>query len=199
MSSLENNSRLFSFVYEVLHYNETHSIPTRHFNLGGTMRFPQLAICAGLILWLHADPSLAIERSDAKTAVALMQNAQAYLQKNGVEKALIEFNRLDSPFNSKSAINPHGDLYLYTLDPKGYQTVHGKNPKIRGKYMLEMRDIDGVYLIQALVKICFSSKEGKGWTKYRWPNPITKEVEPKQGYVERVPGMDLCIGTGIYQ
>ncbi|MBC3873234.1 cache domain-containing protein [Undibacterium flavidum] len=163
------------------------------------MRYSQLAVLASIAFTIHATPSIAIERSDAKMAIALMQKAQTYLQQNGVEKAIIEFNRLDSPFNSKSTINPYGDLYLFTLDSKGYQAVHGKNPKIRGKFMLEMRDIDGVYLIEALVKICFSSKEGKGWTKYRWPNPITKEVEPKQGYAERVPGMDLCIGTGIYQ
>lgn len=163
------------------------------------MQNPRITILIGLICALQTLPALAIDRSDAKTAIALMQKAQTYLQKNGVEKAIIEFNRLDSPFNSKSAINPYGDLYLYTLDSKGFQSVHGKNPKIRGKVMLEMRDIDGVYLIESMVKICFSSKEGKGWTKYRWPNPVTKEVEPKQGYVERVPGMDLCLGTGIYQ
>lgn len=143
--------------------------------------------------------SFAIERSDAQMASALVKNAQAYLQKNGLQKSLVEFNRLDSPFNAKSEINPNGDLYLYSVDSKGYQAVHGKNPKIRGKVMLEMRDIDGVYVIAALVKICFSSKEGKGWTKYRWPNPITREVEPKQGYIERVPGLDFCIGTGIYR
>lgn len=163
------------------------------------MQHPRLIISILLACALQSLSALAVERSDTKMAIALMQHAQSYLQKNGVEKAIIEFNRLDSPFNSKSAINPYGDLYLYTLDSKGYQSVHGKNPKIRGKFMLEMRDIDGVYLIAAMVKICFSSKEGKGWTKYRWPNPVTKEVEPKQGYVERVPGMDLCIGTGIYQ
>ncbi|WP_395009648.1 cache domain-containing protein [Undibacterium sp.] len=163
------------------------------------MRYPRLTMSIVLACALQALPVFAIERSDAKMATGLMQKAQAYLQKNGAEKAIIEFNRLDSPFNSKSTINPYGDLYLYTLDSKGFQSVHGKNPKIRGKVMLEMRDIDGVYLIEAMVKICFSSKEGKGWTKYRWPNPVTKEVEPKQGYVERVPGMDLCLGTGIYQ
>ena len=163
------------------------------------MRNLWLTNLIGLICALQTMPVLAIERSDAKTAIALMQKAQTYLQKNGVEKAIIEFNRLDSPFNSKSTINPYGDLYLYTLDSKGFQSANGKSPKIRGKVMLDMRDIDGVHLIEAMVKICFSSKEGKGWTKYRWPNPVTKEVEPKQGYVERVPGMDLCLGTGIYQ
>lgn len=147
--------------------------------------------------WSLCFPSLAIERSDAKDALLLIQKAQEYIQQHGVNAAIVEFNRLDSPFNVKSSINPKGDLYLYTLDPKGYQSVHGKNPKIRGKVMIEMRDIDGIPLIANMVKICFQSKDGKGWTKYRWPNPITKEVEPKQGYVERVPGLDLCIGTGI--
>ncbi|MBY0574879.1 MAG: cache domain-containing protein [Undibacterium sp.] len=143
--------------------------------------------------------SYAIERSDAQEAIALIQKAQAYLKINGVQKAVIEFNRLDSPFNSKSEINPKGDLYLFTLDSKGYQSVHGKNPKIRGKVMLEMRDVNGIYLIADMVKICFASKEARGWTKYSWPNPITKTVEAKKAYVEKVPELDLCIGTGIYK
>ena len=126
------------------------------------MRNLWLTNLIGLICALQTMPVLAIERSDAKTAIALMQKAQTYLQKNGVEKAIIEFNRLDSPFNSKSTINPYGDLYLYTLDSKGFQSAHGKNPKIRGKVMLEMRDIDGVHLIEAMAKLCFSSKESKG-------------------------------------
>jgi len=163
------------------------------------MRYLTIGMLFVITICTNIASSYAIERSDARTATALITKAQTYLQKNGLEKSIVEFNRLDSPFNVKSEINPNGDLYLYSLDSKGYQAVHGKNPKIRNKIMLEMRDIDGVYLIAAMVKICFSSKERKGWTKYRWPNPVTKEVEPKQGYVERVPGLDLCIGTGIYR
>ena len=163
------------------------------------MRYPQLCSLALLITLFQPFSASAVDRSGAKMATQLITKAQSYIQQHGTDKAIIEFNRLDSPFNSKSGINPYGDLYLYTLDRKGFQSVHGKNPKIRGKIMLEMRDIDGLYLIRDMVKICFESKDGRGWTKYRWPNPVTKEVEPKQGYVERVPGMDLCLGTGIYQ
>jgi alpha-mannosidase len=152
-----------------------------------------------IIASLLITEAIAVERSNEAEAIALIAKAQEYLKKNGVEKAYIEFNRLDSPFNSKSEINPKGDLYLFSLDSKGYQTVHGKNPKIRGKIMLEMRDDDGVPLIANMVDICFKSKQQKGWTKYRWPNPITKEVEAKRGYVEHVEGMDLCLGTGIYK
>jgi cytochrome c len=163
------------------------------------MRFFPASILVFCAILGYSTVSRALDRSGAPEAIALLAKAQDYIKKNGVEKSIIEFNRLDSPFNVKSEINPKGDLYLYTLDSKGYQSVHGKNPKIRGKVMLEMRDSDGIYLIAEMVKICFDQKKQKGWVKYRWPNPLSNEVEPKQGYVERVPGIDLCIGTGIYK
>ena len=131
-------------------------------------------------------------------AVQLLKLAQQYIQTYGVEAAVVEFNRLDSPFNVKSAINPYGDMYLYTLDPTGFQRVHGKNPKIRNKVMIEMRDSDGVYLIRQLVEACFASKDGRGWVEYRWPHPVHKSVQKKRGYVEKIADLELCIGTGIY-
>ena len=140
------------------------------------------------------------ERSTADEALALIKVAQAYVKTNGLEKSIAEFNKLDSPFNAKSDINKKGDLYLFSVDSKGFQAVHGKNPKIVGKVTLDMKDADGVMLIQELVKTCFSSKDGKGWTSYKWPNPLTKAIEPKQAYVEKVPNVpEFCIGTGIYK
>lgn len=152
-----------------------------------------LLACTGAGAWAQG-------RSTEADALKLLAQAQAYVASHGLDKAVLEFNRLDSPFNSKSAINPYGDLYLYSVAPDGYQAVHGKNPKIRGKVMLDMRDADGKYLIREFVQLCFHNKEGKGWVAYKWPHPITKTVEPKLGYVERVPSLpDLCLGTGIYK
>ncbi|MFZ6779456.1 cache domain-containing protein [Undibacterium sp. Ji83W] len=155
--------------------------------------------CYALVLGLLVSvplQAIAVERSTEAEALALIQKAQEYIKTYGAEKAVIEFNRLESPFNSVSEINKKGDLYLYTLDQKGYQSVHGKNPKIVGKVMLDMRDQDGVFLIREMVEKCFS--KGKGWVNYRWPNPVTKDLEKKRGYVERVPGQDFCLGTGVY-
>lgn len=155
-----------------------------------------LAYALGFIVAASPLYVSATERSTEAEALALIQKAQEYIKKNGVEKSIVEFNKLDSPFNTTSDINKKGDLYLYTVDQKGYQAVHGKNPKIVGKTMLDMRDQDGVYLIKELVDKCFAN--GKAWVAYRWPNPITKDLEKKKGYVERVPGQDFCLGTGIY-
>lgn len=136
------------------------------------------------------------DRSTKEQAIALVKKAIVYYEKYGKEKSVTEFNRLDSPFNVKSEINPNGDMYmlLYTMD--GVQPVHGKNPKIQGRNVLEMRDADGVYLIKELLKAC-QSKDGNGWVSYKWPHPISKQIEGKQTYVERAG--DICIGTGIYR
>lgn len=140
---------------------------------------------------------MAQEKSSESEALALLKSAQDYIKTNGVDKAFEEFNRLDSPFNVKSDINPKGDLYLYTLDFNGYQVVHGKNPKIRGKVMIDMRDVDGVFLIRDMRDVCKS--KGFGKVEYRWPNPVSKNVEPKIGIIQLIPGTQICLGTGIYK
>lgn len=160
--------------------------------------FIRCLVCGLIVAGASAAACGATERSGEIHALALIQKAQTYIKTNGLENSYAEFNRLDSPFNIKSDINPYGDLYLYTLDFNGYQSVHGKNPKIRGKVMIEMRDSEGVPLIKEMVEKC-KGREGKGWVSYKWPHPISKEVEPKRGYVERIPNTTVCVGTGIYK
>lgn len=139
----------------------------------------------------------ATANSSEAQALALIKRAQEYIKVHGLQASYAEFNRLDSPFNSKSDINPNGDLYLYTLDFDGYQVVHGKNPKIRGKVMIEMRDSEGTPLIAIMAAKCKSP--GRGWVPYKWPHPVTKEVEAKVGYIERIKGTKICLGTGVYK
>ena len=141
----------------------------------------------------------ASERSTAADAVEYIKKAQTFVKVNGMEKAIVEFNNSDGAFNTKSDINKIGDLYIYSVDPNGFQAVHGKNPRIRGTNKMDLRDQDGVYMMREFVKLCFSSTAGKGWVDYRWPNPVSKVMEAKAGYVERVPGTELCLGTGIYK
>ena len=74
----------------------------------------------------------------------------------------MESNNRESQFNYKNDINKAGALYLFTTDYTGFQTMHGKNPKILGKIMIDMRAYEGVYLVAGLIEKC-KSAEGKGW------------------------------------
>lgn len=165
---------------------------------GSAIRPAVLALLAALSSAAPAQPAPAPERSTAEEAVALMAKAQAYVRAHGLDQAAAEFNRPASPFNSKSEINRHGDLYLYSVDRQGFQLIHGINARIRGTHKYDMRDPNGVYVIRELVRLCFATPEGRGWVEYQWPHPITRQMQTKRGYVERVPGSELCLGTGIY-
>jgi signal transduction histidine kinase len=154
-----------------------------------------------LVFWVFTlVPGLASaqELSKEADAIAFVQRAQTYLKEHGLEKAALEFNNLDSAFNTKSPINPHGDLYVIAMNSQGFQSIHGKNPKLRGKPLLDMRDPDGGYPVREMVRVCLAPA-GRGWASYKWFNPVTKETEPKHSYVEKVPGLDLCLATGIYR
>jgi cytochrome c len=41
--------------------------------------------------------------------------------------------------------------------------------------------------------------KGSGWVNYSWTNPVTKKVQPKTAWVQRIEGSDWFIGCGVYK
>jgi cytochrome c len=161
------------------------------------MKFAIKSFILGTLVLGIAGTALSQEaKSSQAEAIALIKKAQEYVKTHGIEKAIAEFNNLESPFNVKSDINKHGDLYLFAIDFNGLQVVQGKNPKMRGKVTLDMRDAEGVYMNKALIDKC-KSAEAKGWVDYKWPHPVTKNLAVKTSYTERIVGTDICIGTSL--
>lgn len=147
------------------------------------------AIGLGIAL-LPLQPALAADKGSAEEAVAMTKAAVAYLKENGREKAFAEFsNPANTTFHNR-------DLYVYVYDFQGVALAHGINPKMIGKNLLEMRDGEGKYIIKGFIEVA-GSPAGKGWVDYKWPNPVTKSVDHKAGYVEKVG--DLIVGSGIYK
>lgn len=131
--------------------------------------------------------SVAAEHGTAEEATAMVKKAVTFYKKNGKEKSLAEFNNPTGQFRA-------GDLYIFVYDGVGNNLAHN-NPKMVGKNLVEMRDVDGKYLIKELIALG-NSKAGSGWVEYKWPNPVTKAVEAKKTYVEKAD--DLYIMCGVY-
>lgn len=143
---------------------------------------------AMLALLIHAGATAA-ERGSADEAVAMVKKAIAYMKENGKEKAFSEFgNSANTTFHDR-------DLYIFVYDLNGNSVAHGNNPKMVGKNLLEMKDHDGKFIIKGFIDV--ANAKGKGWVDYKWPNPVTKAVEQKSGYVEKVD--NLIVGSGIYK
>lgn len=148
------------------------------------------AVLAALIaLGIHAG-ALAAGGGTAEEATALVKKAVAFVKTNGREKAFAEFNNPKGQFAS-------GSLYIFVYDLQGTSLAigNGNSAKMVGKNLLDMRDAEGTYLIKGLIAI--ANTKGQGWFDYKWPNPVTKAIEPKSSYIEKLD--DMLIGCGIYK
>jgi signal transduction histidine kinase len=144
-----------------------------------------IAISLGLL----AAPVYAADKGSANEAVAMVKKAVALIKSDGKEKAFAAFSDpANKDFHDR-------DLYIYVYDLNGVAVAHGVNPKLVGKNLLDMKDNEGKPMIQEMVKV--AREKGNGWVDFKWPNPVTKAVESKSGYVERAG--DLLVGSGIYK
>ncbi len=142
----------------------------------------------GLCCLTLSAPSSAGEKGSADEAVVLVKKAIAYIKENGREKAFSEFQNPTGAFKDR-------DLYIFVDDLKGNVLAQGANPKLVGKNTLELRDMDGKMFVRDFIELAKS--HGKGWIQYKWPNPVSKNIEEKATYVERID--DIVVGCGIYK
>ena len=133
--------------------------------------------------------ALAADKGTADEAVAMVGKAVALIKAEGREKAFAAFSDpANKTFHDR-------DLYIYVYDLNGVALAHGNNPKMVGKSLIGLKDNEGKPLIKEMVDL--AKTKGKGWVEYQWPNPTTKTVEQKAGYIEKVD--DILVGSGVYK
>ena len=125
----------------------------------------------------------------AKEAEAMVKKGVAYIKANGKDKGYAAINDRDNKdFHDR-------DLYLAVHKLDGTCVAHGTNEKMVGKNFIDMRDIDGKEYIKERVE--FAKTKSTFWTDYKFNNPVTKKIEPKTAYCERLDEYIVC--GGIYK
>jgi len=128
-------------------------------------------------------------RGTATEAKALLDKAVAFYKANGEAKAFAAFNDPKGQFVSK-------DLYIFALDMSGTVIAHGANAGLIGKNLSKTPDADGKYFMNDMVNV--AKTKNKGTVDYKWENKVTKKVEPKSSYVEKVAA-NVVLGCGYYK
>jgi cytochrome c len=151
------------------------------------MNIKTLAAAAALLA-LTVGGANAQDKATAAEAEAMVKKAVAFLKQNGPEKAYSTFNDRKGPFTDR-------DLYIvvYTLDGKCLS--HGANEKMIGKDMSEVQDVDGKYYMKDRMELAKTKQTF--WQDYKFTNPVTKKIEPKQMYCAKVDSSVVC--GGIYK
>jgi cytochrome c len=142
---------------------------------------------APLVLAATLTPLHAAGNATKDEAVAMVKKGVAYIKANGAEKAYAAFIDRKGSFVDR-------DLYLvvYTLD--GKCLAHGANEKMIGRDLLDMTDVDGKYYIKDRVSLARSKPAGF-WQEYKFTNPVSKKIEPKTMYCEKLGETAVCGGV----
>jgi cytochrome c len=124
-----------------------------------------------------------------KEAVAMVKKGVAFIKANGAEKGYAAItDRNNKDFHDR-------DLYLAVHKLDGTAVAHGTNEKMVGKNFMEMRDMDGKEYIKE--RVDFAKTKANFWTDYKFNNPVSKKIEPKTAYCERLDDTVVC--GGIYK
>ena len=132
--------------------------------------------------------TFAAEFGTTAEAEAMVKKAIQLIKAEGRDKAFAEINNPKGKFVDR-------DLYIFVYDMEGKCVAHGFNPKMIGKELIEVKDSDGKTFVKERVEI--AKTKGHGWQDYKFTDPITKKIEPKSAYVERLE--NLIVGCGVYK
>lgn len=153
------------------------------------MKFLSKFLLLGLLVTGFMSPGMAAEeRGTTEQAMAMVKKGISYIKEHGKEKAFAEFaNTANKDFHDR-------DLYLFAYDLNGVNLSHGNNPKMNGKNLIDLK-VGDRFVVKDMIAVVNS--KGKGWIDYQWPNPVTKVLEMKSTYVEKVD--NYFVGCGAYK
>ena len=87
-------------------------------------------------------------------------------------------------FTGKAAKFVDRDLYVVVYQLDGKVLAHGSNAKFVGKDLSDAQDVDGKLYVKERVEL--ATKQPSFWQDYKFVNPVSKKVEPKEMYCEKV-------------
>jgi len=145
-----------------------------------------LGACTAAVLLMASFGAHAAATPD--DATAMVQKGEAFIKANGKDKGHAEISSKTSQFKKD-------DLYLVVYGLDGTVHAHGANEKMIGKNLIDLKDIDGKLFVKERVDLAKS--KGTFWQDYKFTNPVTKKIEPKAMYCEKLDDAVVC--GGIYK
>jgi signal transduction histidine kinase len=151
----------------------------------------QLFQCIGAALAVAAlaaqGPVLAkADFASKDEAVAMVKKGVAFVKANGKDKAYAEIT-------NKKFVDR--DLYLVVYGLDGTVLAHGANEKQVGHNLIDLKDIDGKLFVKERVEL--AQKQPTFWQEYKFTDPVTRKIEPKEMYCERLEDTVVC--GGVYK
>ncbi len=157
------------------------SVRARGFaQIAGTLLVAALAVFGGM--------AFAATGATKDEAVAMVKKAVSAIKTEGADKAYAEISNPSGQFVDR-------DLYIVVYGLDGMVLAHGADAKRIGTNQINDKDADGKEFVKERVDL--AKAQPSFWQEYKFMNPVTKKVEPKQMYCERLGETVVC--GGVYQ
>ncbi|CAN5268038.1 hypothetical protein BH11PSE11_BH11PSE11_27980 [soil metagenome] len=130
------------------------------------------------------------EFGNADEAIAMVKRGTEFVRTYGRDAGIKAISDSQGQFIDR-------DLYLGMCDVNGKIIANGGNPRVIGVDGSKVKDVEGKFFVNEIMRVARSS--GSGWVDYKWVHPITKETMTKTAYVEAVGMEDLAISCGFYK
>ena len=141
-----------------------------------------------LSAFVIGNAAIAADGANKDEAVAMVKKAVASIKADGSDKTYAEISKKGGAFSDR-------DLYVVVYQLAGKVLAHGANEKFIGKDMSDAQDVDGKLYVKE--RIDMAQKQASFWQDYKFVNPVTKKVEPKEMYCERLDQTAVC--GGVYK
>lgn len=141
-----------------------------------------------LIAVVVAGSAFAADGAGKDDAVSMVKKATAFIKAQGPDKAYAEISNKAGQFIDR-------DLYVVVYQLDGKVLAHGSDQKFVGKDMIDAQDVDGKLYVKERVEL--AAQQPSFWQDYKFVNPVSKKVEPKQMYCEKLDNTAVC--AGIYK
>jgi cytochrome c len=152
------------------------------------MTFSFKSIAAASVLAAIAGTSFAAEPATKDEAMAMVKKAVAFIKEQGPDKAYAEISNKSGRFTDR-------DLYIVVYGLDGKVFAHGANEKLIGTDQSGAKDPDGKEFVKERVQM--AKAQPSFWQDYKFMNPVSKNVEAKQTYCERLEQTAVC--GGVYK
>jgi signal transduction histidine kinase len=152
------------------------------------VKLEKIALTVAVGLAVAAPLGAAASNATQAEATAMVKKGVAFIKANGKDKGYAEISSKGGSFIDR-------DLYLVVYGLDGVVRAHGANEKMIGKNLIELKDIDGKPFVKERVELAQS--KGTFWQDYKFTNPVTKKIEPKSMYCEKLDDAVVC--GGIYK
>ncbi len=121
-------------------------------------------------------------------AMAMVKKAVNAIKTEGPDKAYPEISNPKGPFVDH-------DLYIVVYGMDGMVLAHGADAKRVGTNQIGDKDPDGKEFVKERVELAATHQSF--WQTYKFMNPVSHKVEPKEMYCERLDETVVC--GGVYR